>query len=200
MDGTLTDTMAQAFEGFNQGLIAAGHRRLTIDELRPHMGPGEDQIFQNLLGQEKAPIAFKAFLEFTQRELPRASVHPGFPKILDDLLQLGKRIAIFTGRKRSTAELILSHHQIEVELLVTNDDIPHPKPHPDGVLKISEAFGIPPERLLMIGDQPNDLLSAHQAGAYSLGAIWDKTAVKEKLQELRPLGIISKAEEILNYL
>jgi phosphoglycolate phosphatase len=40
-----------------------------------------------------------------------------------------------------------------------------PKPHPDVVLRACAALRVEPQRALMVGDTPRDVLAAHAAGA-----------------------------------
>ena len=43
--------------------------------------------------------------------------------------------------------------------------MPHPKPAPDIVHAFSEAIGVPPSEIVVIGDNPHDIEMARSAGA-----------------------------------
>ena len=55
------------------------------------------------------------------------------------------------------------------ELIVVPEMVEHGKPAPDMLLYISEAAGVPAERIAMIGDSYVDVKMAKNAGAFGIG-------------------------------
>ena len=49
------------------------------------------------------------------------------------------------------------------DLVVTSTDVKHPKPHPEGLLKILNHFGLAPHQAIYIGDSQVDELAARAA-------------------------------------
>ena len=83
---------------------------------------------------------------------------------------------------------VLAVHGIEkyFDLVVTALDVPHPKPHPDPLLRVLEYFHVAPDEMLYVGDSELDDLAAKAAGvplvAYgnlSLAGDYHITSLKE---------------------
>ena len=53
--------------------------------------------------------------------------------------------------------------------LLTRDDVPKVKPHPDHLLRALGILGIPPVQALMVGDHPMDIAAGKAAGTASAG-------------------------------
>ncbi len=75
---------------------------------------------------------------------------------------------VFTGRLRWEAELTLQRFAPGAfELVMGADDVSHPKPHPEGILKIRES--VPHQRVWYVGDTVDDARSAKAAGVPFIG-------------------------------
>lgn len=58
------------------------------------------------------------------------------------------------------------------------DQVPAPKPHPDGLLAICEKLDLHPSQCVYIGDSPSDGQAATAAGMHSIGVTWGSHAVE----------------------
>ena len=94
----------------------------------------------------------------------------GFPDILVRLRRAGITYAVATS---DTRERVLASFGIvgeePPELIVVPEMVEHGKPAPDMLLYISEASGVPAERIAMIGDSYVDVKMAKNAGAFGIG-------------------------------
>jgi len=52
------------------------------------------------------------------------------------------------------------------------DNVPKPKPSPDGLLQVCKDLGLNPSECVYIGDSPTDGAAAHAAGMPSVGVLW----------------------------
>ena len=87
---------------------------------------------------------------------------------LFDRLRAQAVCAVFTGRLRWEAELTLKRFAHEMfSPIIGADDVVHPKPHPEGILKIREM--VPHKRLWYVGDTVDDARSAKAAGVPFIG-------------------------------
>lgn len=101
-------------------------------------------------------------------------------KEIDNILPNHKLIEIFSYLKdnnyliaccsnsiRKTLYKIL--HKLDVidyfDLLISNEDVRHPKPHPEMYWKAMANFGLNPENTFIFEDSPNGLLAAQTSGA-----------------------------------
>lgn len=76
------------------------------------------------------------------------------------------RIGIATSDERRSTEKtidILGIHSL-IDCIVCADDPIPMKPAPDGLLHIGNQVGIPPERMLMVGDSTGDMVCGRAAG------------------------------------
>ena len=49
------------------------------------------------------------------------------------------------------------------DIVLSGDSLPEKKPHPMPLLHAADFFGLPPQRVLLIGDSRNDVLAARAA-------------------------------------
>lgn len=90
---------------------------------------------------------------------------PGLLERLSDAF----RLAVFTGRERWEAELTLRRsapHLVFSPVIGTND-VPRPKPHPDGLLEILKLAG--GGTVWYVGDTVDDARCARSAGVPFVG-------------------------------
>jgi phosphoglycolate phosphatase-like HAD superfamily hydrolase len=52
------------------------------------------------------------------------------------------------------------------------DNVPKPKPFPDGLLQVCQDLSVDPSHCIYIGDSPSDAMAAHAAGMPSIGVLW----------------------------
>ena len=53
--------------------------------------------------------------------------------------------------------------------IITRDRVKHIKPSPEGILNLSKKWGIPPNRLIMVGDMDSDIGAGKSAGSITIG-------------------------------
>jgi len=74
-------------------------------------------------------------------------------------------LAVATNRS-TTTKAVFQHHQLEewFDLVVSAQDVAHPKPHPEAFLRILNHFQVAPAEALYIGDSLVDQEFARNAG------------------------------------
>lgn len=118
------------------------------------------------------------------------------PGLLSRLSQ-GYQLAIFTGRPRAEIDITLKRFVPEVKwgAIVANEDVPQPKPAPDGLLAISVFY--PKSRLTYVGDNVDDARSARRAGVPFIGiAESHQTRLAKLLREEGARSVINSVNEI----
>tara|TARA_R100000008_G_scaffold86783_1_gene81583 strand:+ start:3504 stop:4139 length:636 start_codon:yes stop_codon:yes gene_type:complete len=75
-------------------------------------------------------------------------------------------VACYTNSIRMTADLMLQKTGIFdlFELVITNQDVKNPKPHPEGYLKVLEHFQIDKSSMLIVEDSPKGMAAALASG------------------------------------
>lgn len=184
LDGTLVDSLSTTFDAFNHAITLHGGHKHTAEEILKYFGPGESQIFAQILGPEKAQSAYRASRDYMDSQLGAIPLHAGVGDLLEQIKSEGVPISIFTGRSWDTTELILKHHRILDRFItvVANDHTAAPKPSPEGLLLALKRMGLDPSEAVLVGDSPVDMMAAKFAKSGSVAALWDLLAKKSALE------------------
>ena len=98
------------------------------------------------------------------RFIPLAQVEPFLRETLKRLPSRYRR-AVASNRGKSLHPLLKYHRLLDsFELLVSSIDVQRPKPDPEYLRRVTDAFGIEASQTLYIGDSQTDLLTAQKAG------------------------------------
>ncbi|WP_028696233.1 HAD family hydrolase [Pseudomonas cremoricolorata] len=132
--------------------------------------PAQDDILSHLAALPAEEAAAKhAWLLEHERDLALGSrPAPGAVALVRELAGRGCRLAILTRNARELAHVTLQAIGIadcfEHEHVLGRDDA-EPKPSPEGLLKIAQAWSVAPSEMVMVGDYLNDLDCGRAAGA-----------------------------------
>jgi len=152
MDGTLTVAVHD---------FAAIREALDI--------PTEHDILTHLAALPAQEAAAKhAWLLEHERDLAVASkAAEGAVELVRELAARGCRLAILTRNARELAHVTLAAIGLAdcfpVEQVLGRDEAA-PKPDPDGLLQIAQAWGVAPAEMVMVGDYRFDLDCGRAAG------------------------------------
>lgn len=201
-DGTLVDSLGVTERAFNAGIVSQGGKPHTWEELSRYFGTGEDRIFAQILGEEKAAEAYSACRAYLSEHMHEVPLHAGIEALLSGLQERQIPVAIFTGRSWSTTELILKHHgwTDRFVTVVANDHVAKPKPAPLGIELALSRMNLQASEVLYVGDSDVDLLAARAAGCCGVAAFWDSRVRRTALQALRPDHIAYHPEALLDWL
>jgi HAD superfamily hydrolase (TIGR01549 family) len=108
------------------------------------------------------------------RSFGKTALPPGTPEFIAEMQRLAT-LGVVTTSPRSYAERLLSHHGLDIPVLVAYHDVSRRKPDPEPILKAAAKLGLEPARCIHVGDQPGDLTAAIRAGAIAIGLTWDGT-------------------------
>ncbi|MGG5290243.1 HAD family hydrolase [Pseudomonas shirazensis] len=132
--------------------------------------PPEDDILTHLAALPAAEAEAKhAWLLEHERDLAVASTAAtGAVELVRELAGRGCQLAILTRNARELAHVTLEAIGLADcfdKQLVLGRDEAAPKPSPDGLLKIAQAWDVDPSELVMVGDYRIDLECGRTAGA-----------------------------------
>jgi pyrophosphatase PpaX len=193
LDGTLIDTYHLYLEAYGRALEPYLGRRPTLDDFVERRPASERHFLTEWLGAENAAVCHAA-MQRHYADLHGSlceGLYDGVREMLAALRSAGIRLGVVTGKGRQAWEV--TRHAVdlgEFEVVVTEDDTEHPKPHPGGLHQALEVLGMQPSEAVYIGDSPSDLEAGRRAGTRVAGALWPKTAPGEKemfLEQIRPL-------------
>ena len=178
LDGTLLDTVHELATAVNALLAELGYAPLAKDVVGTMIGKGMANLVRLVLARatDVSPAAVED--SEVQDALVRYQAHyasrlghatgpfPGMVEGLTRLAAMGIPLAVITNKATRFVRPHLAQAGIEryFAVVIGGDDLPAKKPDPAPLRHAAAAFGIPPSRMLMVGDSANDALAARAAG------------------------------------
>jgi HAD superfamily hydrolase (TIGR01509 family) len=174
MDGTLVDSLDIVAQAYGTTVLELSGRTCTLEEVLAAFSVGPVRpMLRTLLGRPETEGDLLAY----HRNLAQASSNlRAYAGIPEALAYLGERLplGLFTGAGREATEFVLRTTGLRdlLTVVISGDEVPRPKPAPDGVLAVCRSLGVAPGAAAYVGDAPNDLLAARAAGVLGVAAGW----------------------------
>jgi HAD superfamily hydrolase (TIGR01509 family) len=177
LDGTLIDSLPLTFRAFRSALGPILGREPTDREIYARFGPADHEIVAAMVRPDQAPKAIERLMAAYADGAADVLLYEGIREMLDGLRKSGLRLAVCTGRGRPSTDLLLARLGIAgwFETVVTGEEVPLPKPAPDGIRETARRLGVPPEVVLYTGDSIKDVDAGLAAGALTVAALWAGT-------------------------
>jgi pyrophosphatase PpaX len=123
--------------------------------------------------------------------------YEGIVSVVERLKEGGKRLGLVTSKMRSGAVrgLAVAGLGDAFETIVGADEVEHPKPHPEPVLKALERLGARPGEAVFIGDSRHDIECGRAAGVRTAAALWGPFD-RCHLEDLRPDYWLDTPEDV----
>lgn len=176
VDGTLISTSRLYPEAYRRALAPYIGRDMTDNEILGVQRHSELGFLRAQAG--RAYDACVRDFQMHYRDLHETHFDGAFPGILETLAALRKRgmkMGVVTGKSRNSCEVSLAIGALgSFDVLVADDDVGDPKPHPEGMLVALRALTIKPGEAIYIGDSVSDIEAAHAAGTAAAAALWSK--------------------------
>ncbi len=199
LDGTLADTGQDLVTAVNYTLEALGLATLDQKRVISFVGDGVEELIKRALGgenQESFSRAMKIFLgHYEDHLLDQTVLCPGVRECLDYFL--AKRKIIISNKRQEFTVKIVQGLGIApfFEDIVGGDVMPYKKPDRRLVEPYLQRFRISREETVIVGDGPNDILLAKNAGVWSCACLNGLTP-RDKLMKLHPDCICESLLEI----
>ncbi|WP_010647553.1 pyrophosphatase PpaX [Oceanobacillus massiliensis] len=197
LDGTLIDTNELINASFRHTFE---HYKLTFtpEEILEFNGPPLIDTFQKI-NPEKAEEMIATYRKHNMAEHDHYVI--AFPKVLETIEQLqqhGISLGIVTTKMRPTVNMGLALTGLDrfFDTIVTIDDVTHPKPHAEPVLKAMEELNGDASTTLMVGDNHHDIESGKNAGVLTAGVAWSLKG-KERLLNHHPTYMLDEMTDLL---
>jgi pyrophosphatase PpaX len=157
-----------------------------------------DRLFREELGLQKSEEELRRYLGYTSRavleevaptrvdyllarwlalldEMRHLAVpYPGVRAALKQLASAGLRLAVVTAQNRSEVDGTRNRLALDdlIDVWITADDASRPKPAADPVHAALLALAVTPEKAVMVGDNPFDMMAGQAAGTSIAAALW----------------------------
>ncbi|HEX4873062.1 MAG TPA: HAD-IA family hydrolase [Nevskiaceae bacterium] len=179
LDGTLVDTAPDLGHAANRVRAELAMEPLPLPVYRPVASAGARGLLGVALGigPEHAdfPQRRDSFLAHYRAELCRESVlFPGLDPLLVQAELRGLPWGVVTNKPGWLTRPLLKALRLETRCAcaISGDDVPRPKPAPDGLLQACAQLGLTPGEVVYVGDDRRDIEAARAAGMPSIAAGW----------------------------
>jgi phosphoglycolate phosphatase len=182
LDGTLIDSRLDLIHSVNAMLRRLGRPELPGEVIASYVGDGAPMLVRRALGdpddQSIVQTALDYFMAYyREHKLDHTHVYSGIVDALRTLKQSadGKRqLAVLSNKPVGPSRAIveaLGMKQFFFEIYGGNS-FATKKPDPMGARQLMTQTGSRPEETLMVGDSSIDVLTARNAGLWSLGVTY----------------------------
>ena len=180
LDGTLIDSGADLCASVNAMLGHFGRPPLPDAVISTYIGDGAVRLVSRSLGDPTD----RAFLEsavayfldyYREHKLDQTYVYPGVFASLDSLrVEPGgapRSMAVLTNKPVGPSQAICDALGLSPYFfrIYGGNSFPTKKPDPEGLLALLQEAGVTAQETLMIGDSDVDILTARNAGVWSMG-------------------------------
>lgn len=174
-DGTLANTLPVCDVAFQRVFQTYDQRNLSSAEIRAMFGPSETGIIrQNLLHPEKEKAIDLYYATYSEQHAALVEANNEIRDLLIHLKKRGLKLGIVTGKARMSLDISLRALEMETvfDVIVTGDDVSHPKPDPEGIIKALNFLEVNSSEAIFIGDSDADIGAGLQANVYTIGVHW----------------------------
>ena len=176
LDGTLIDTVELILESYRHTVREHGLNPASEQSWRDNLGiPLRVQFRQFTDDPEELQAMVSTYIEHNlEHHDALVSEYPGVRETVEALHGAGYRLGVVTSKMHGGLERGLESggYQGFFEVLIGADDVEHPKPHAEPVLKALERLEVMPESAVFVGDSPHDMASGRAAGVQTGAALW----------------------------
>jgi phosphoglycolate phosphatase len=180
LDGTLIDSGADLCASVNAMLRQFGRPALPEPVIATYIGDGAVKLVSRALGEPTEPALLESavtyFLDYyREHKLDKTYVYPGVFASLESLRfdpgGLPRMMAVLTNKPIGPSQAICDALGLTPYFfrIYGANSFATKKPDPEGLNALIREAGVTPEETLMIGDSDIDILTARNAGVWSLG-------------------------------
>lgn len=207
LDGTIADTAPDLGLALNRQRIARNQPPLPIEQIRTEASGGARALlnlgFNLKPGDPDYQAMREEFLSFYLDQLCHDThLFPGVPELLDQLDHLAIPWGIVTNKPaRFTLPLIrlLGLHQ-RAACVISGDDTPHSKPHPEPLLTACRQITATPSHCIYLGDDLRDVQASLAAGMKPIIALYGYLGSHSAPESWGASDLINYPEDLLRYI
>ena len=205
-DGTLGDTRQNIVMTMQQvmrrlGLAVADERTCAATIGLP-LADCFRRIYDGMDAREAERCA-EAYRQFFFANAKRLVPQP-FPHVLETMGALARKgvaMAIASSRTSRSLEGFVTDMGFRryIGYVVGCEDVAHPKPHPEPVIRVLEALHFAPEEAMVVGDMPVDIMMGAAAGVCTCAVTYGN-GTREELSAAQPDFMIDSLAELFGLL
>jgi phosphoglycolate phosphatase-like HAD superfamily hydrolase len=174
VDGTLVDSNDEHAKAWVEAMGEYGFD-VPFERVRPLIGMGSDKLLPEAIGVESESDMGKRIGErrseiFKGRYLPSLEAFSGAHDLLERMHDEGLKLVVASSAKKDELDDLLKITGAAdlIEEKTSGDDAEHTKPDPDIIHAALDQLGLPPGKVLMLGDTKYDVEAATRAGVATI--------------------------------
>jgi phosphoglycolate phosphatase len=204
LDGTLIDSRQDLTNSVNAMLRHYNRPELPCELIATYIGDGAPMLVRRALGDpddqkfvDEALIFFLTY--YREHKLDTTYVYDG---VLDSLRSIRDirngevKMAVLSNKPVNPSKAIIDALGLGDFFfqICGGNSFPTKKPDPEGALKLLKEANVKPEHAVMVGDSANDVLTAHNAGMYSVGLMYGLSPAT--LEKVPPDVLLDRPDEL----
>ncbi len=123
----------------------------------------------------------------------------GTQETLRFLSENNAKIGMFTNASRLEIKRIFNGREEILDYfegnIIAKDDVKHKKPHPEGITKLINKWGLAPQNVMIVGDYTSDIKAGKEAGIITVGVL-SGVGTLELFKKLKADYVIQDISEI----
>lgn len=201
LDGTLLDTEPAILETYRRLFVKYDkEENWTKEKQLEVLGPALKDMFEKYFPGKDVQELISEYRKINYE------IHPEYVKPMENCEQVlktlhaeGYKMGIVSTKMRDSVKYGLSLFGLEnyFDVIVGEGDVEKGKPAPDGIIDACKKLNVGHDELIYIGDSKTDIMAAKNAGAYSVGYIFNEER-KDILLESKPNVVINDLTEVLD--
>lgn len=173
LDGVLVDMPVGHYEALNKALSLFGTKIEEDEHYNFFNGLPTRKKLETLEQQGRLPEGLREFVnsikqQYTKEVIPKYCA-PDYSKILmlQQLKRQGYLLGCFSNSVQETLHLMLrsAHLYDFFDVIISNEEVSNPKPHPEGYLTAFERLGVAPHESIIVEDSPHGIEAGRASGA-----------------------------------
>ncbi len=203
LDGTIADTIYSIRDGVNMALRKHGFPERDYEQTRAAIGNGARELIRLSLpegGQSDDELIDRVLADYDRfYGLTYANVdgtYKGIDTAIKTLVERGYKIAVLSNKQDTYVKKIISllFPCGEISYAAGQTALPK-KPNPTVPLMIASRFGVSADECAFIGDSDVDVITAKNAGMYSVAVTW---GYRPRSELLDADVLVDTADELLS--
>jgi phosphoglycolate phosphatase len=204
LDGTLVDSRLDLANSVNARLRHFGRAALPCEMISAYIGDGAPMLVRRALGDpddqkfvDEALLYFLAY--YREHKLDNTYVYPGVKESLETIRDTRNgevKMAVLSNKPVVPSKAIVEALGLGSFFFQVygGNSFPTKKPDPQGALALLKEAGRKPSQAVMIGDSANDVLTAQNAGMFSVGLTYGLSPAT--LEQVPPDVLIDRPDEL----
>ena len=182
LDGTLIDSERDLAASVNAMLLRHGGKELPLEVIGTYIGDGAPMLIRRALGdpadREFLQQALNFFLtHYREHKLDTTRPYDGIPEMLQQVMNgsgTARKLAVLTNKPVRVSRDILSGLGLAGSFFQVygGNSFETKKPDPLGANILLQEAGALPHEAVMVGDSQVDILTARNAGLWSVGVTY----------------------------